>query len=68
MIKNKQYIAKAKTNKFKTHLFTQSLNHLFTFPQLLTNVTNIVQNRQLLAVTCFIIHVGSICIGEKAYA
>lgn len=34
---------------------------------MLKNVTNTPQNRQLLNLTCFIIHVGLYCIGE-AYA
>ena len=36
--------------------------------KMLTNVTNKLNIRQLLEFTCFIIHVGSLCIGEKAYA
>lgn len=35
---------------------------------LLRNVTNTLKNRQLFMITCFIIHVGLECIGEKAYA
>ena len=35
---------------------------------MLTNVTNNTENKQLFAVTCFIIHVGLECIGVKAYA
>lgn len=35
---------------------------------MLTNVTNILNNRQFLGLTCFIIHVGLECIGENAYA
>ena len=35
---------------------------------MLTNVTNILKNRQFFSVTCFIIHVGLECIGENAYA
>ena len=35
---------------------------------MLTNVTNISQKGQLSFLTCFIIHVGSECIGENAYA
>ena len=48
------------------HVFTQSLNHLITF--ILRNVTNMTKNRQLSEFTCFIIHVGLICIGVEAYA
>ena len=35
---------------------------------MLINVTNTLKNTQLLSLTCFIIHVGLECIGEKAYA
>ena len=35
---------------------------------MLTNVTNILKNRQFFDLTCFIIHVGLECIGENAYA
>ena len=35
---------------------------------MLTNVTNILNNRQFFGLTCFIIHVGLECIGENAYA
>lgn len=35
---------------------------------MLTNVTNILQNRQLSFPACFIIHVGLECIGENTYA
>ena len=35
---------------------------------MLTNVTNMVKNRQLFRLTCFIIHVGLECIGVEAYA
>ena len=35
---------------------------------MLTNVTNILNNRQFFDLTCFIIHVGLECIGENAYA
>ncbi len=52
-------------NKF---LFTYSLNNLFTLEKMLRIVKNITPNRQLLNSKCFIIHVGSICIGEKTYA
>ena len=38
------------------------------YKELLTNVTKHAQNRQLLSATCFIIHVGLECIGEKTYA
>ena len=44
---------------------TRSLRHFVT---ILRNVTNNMQNGQLSAVTCFIIHVGLECIGEKTYA
>ena len=40
----------------------QALNKMLTF------VTKKLNIRQLLTFTCFIIHVGSLCIGEKAYA
>lgn len=36
--------------------------------KMLTNVTNILNNRQVFGLTCFIIHVGLECIGENAYA
>ena len=36
--------------------------------KMLTNVTNILKNRQVFGLTCFIIHVGLECIGENAYA
>lgn len=35
---------------------------------MLTNVTNILNNRQFLSLICFIIYVGLECIGENAYA
>ena len=35
---------------------------------MLTNVTNILNNRQFFGLACFIIHVGLECIGENAYA
>ena len=35
---------------------------------MLTNVTNILNNRQFFGLTCSIIHVGLECIGENAYA
>ena len=41
-------------------------NHLIT--NMLRNVTNTEQNRQLLKITCFIIYVGLNCIGVEAYA
>ncbi len=40
----------------------QALNKMLTF------VTKRANIRQLLEFTCFIIHVESLCIGEKAYA
>lgn len=43
---------------YKTHLITI----------ILRNVTNVTKNRQLSEFTCFIIHVGLICIGVEAYA
>ena len=36
--------------------------------KMLTFVTDATKNRQLFHFTCFIIHVGLECIGEKAYA
>ena len=51
--------------EYYTHLITQSHNHPIT---LLRNVTNIIKNRQLITVTCFIIYVGLNCIGVEAYA
>lgn len=36
--------------------------------KMLTIVTKQHKNRQLFRVTCFIIHVGLECIGEKTYA
>lgn len=35
---------------------------------MLTNVTKGLNIKQLFGFTCFIIHVDSACIGEKAYA
>ena len=35
---------------------------------MLTNVTNKITFRQLLSITCFIIHVGLYCIGVHSYA
>ena len=35
---------------------------------MLKNVTTQVEKEQLIGFTCFIIHVGTLCIGEKAYA
>ena len=51
---------------FNINLITQSLNHSITF--MLRNVTNMGKIRQLFKVSCFIIHVGLICIGVEAYA
>ena len=68
MIKTKFYKQINTANKFNTNLFTYSPIHLFTFKELLTNVTKHAQNRQLSFLTCFIIHVGLECIGEKTYA
>ena len=36
--------------------------------KMLINVTNTLNKRQFLTLTCFIIHVGLECIGENAYA
>ena len=68
MIKTKFYKQINTANKFNTNLFTYSPIRLFTFKELLTNVTKHAQNRQLSFLTCFIIHVGLECIGEKTYA
>lgn len=38
------------------------------YNKMLINVTDTLQNKQLSCSACFIIHVGSECIGEKAYA
>ncbi len=68
MIKTKFYKQINKINKFNTNLFANSPIHLYTLKELLTNVTNSSENRQLSFLTCFIIHVGLECIGENAYA
>ena len=68
MIKTKFYKQINTANKFNTNLFTYSPIHLFTLKNLLTNVTKHAKNRQLSFLTCFIIHVGLECIGEKTYA
>ena len=57
-----------KINNINTNFVTVSPSYLATLNKLLTNVTNVVKNRQLLSATCFIIHVGLECIGEHAYA
>ena len=57
-----------KKNSFNTNIFTYSPIYLLTFKKMLTNVTNVIKNRQLSFLTCFIIHVGLECIGEKTYA
>ena len=68
MIKTKFYKQIYTTNKFNTNLFTYLPIHLLTLNKLLKNVTKHAQNRQLSFLTCFIIHVGLECIGEKTYA
>lgn len=55
-----------KKEYINTQTVTSSLSHLFT--SILRNVTNPFENRQLSEFTCFIIHVGLYCIGEKAHA
>ncbi len=57
-----------KTNNKINFCWVENPTCILTFKKLLTNVTKHVKNRQLSELTCFIIHVGSICIGEKTYA
>ena len=55
-------------NKFNNNLLSYYPITLLPSKKMLTNVTNMIKNRQLLTVTCFVIHVGKECIGEKTYA
>jgi len=57
-----------KKNIVNRNLLQYCLIDLLFFKKMLRIVKNIYQNRQLLSAKCFIIHVGSICIGEKTYA
>ena len=59
-LKSKFYKTSVSTNKFSTNLFSSD--------KLLRFVKNMSINRQLSVLTCFIIHVGLIRIGEKTYA
>ena len=58
-----------KMNTTKIDLFSTVLLQIGPVQNnMLTNVTNILNNRQFLGLTCFIIHVGLDRIGANAYA
>ena len=65
--KQKQLINMNK-GKFNLNLLPYCHSVLMPFDEILSFVTNSPKNRQLSFLTCFIIHVGLECIGDKTYA